>query len=58
LLSRLSAAAFTTAGNARWTLGLESNDEIAQAFAPYTLAPVATRITQPVLIMAGELAGR
>jgi pimeloyl-ACP methyl ester carboxylesterase len=44
-----------TAGNARWTLGLESNDEIARVFAPYTLAPVAARITQPVLIMAGEL---
>ena len=44
-----------TAGNARWTLGLVSNDQIAAAFAPYTLAPVAARITQPVLIMAGEL---
>ncbi|PWT82448.1 MAG: dipeptidyl aminopeptidase [Blastocatellia bacterium] len=44
-----------TAGNACWTLGLAGTDQIVQAFAPYTLAPVANRITQPVLIMAGEL---
>jgi pimeloyl-ACP methyl ester carboxylesterase len=39
--------------NGRWTLGTSSSEETARAFAAYTLAPVADRITQPVLIMAG-----
>jgi pimeloyl-ACP methyl ester carboxylesterase len=43
-----------TSGNACWTLGLTGIDQIPNGFAPYTLAPIAARITQPVLIMAGE----
>ena len=44
-----------TSDNACWTTGTSSMEESAKAFAPYTLAPVAARITQPVLIMAGEV---
>jgi alpha-beta hydrolase superfamily lysophospholipase len=40
-------------GNARWTLGTRSMAESVAALRAYTLAPVAARITQPVLIMAG-----
>jgi len=43
-----------TAGNTCWTSGKPSMDEAVEYFAPYTLAPVVDRITQPVLIMAGE----
>ena len=39
--------------NGRWTLGTDNEDAIIRSFAAYTLAPVADRITQPVLIMAG-----
>jgi len=42
------------ANNARWTLGVTSIEEAAKQLARYTLAPVADKITQPVLIMAGE----
>ena len=41
--------------NACWTLGTGTIDESATKFAAYTLAPVASKITQSVLIMAGEL---
>ncbi len=37
----------------RWTLGTSSSEETARSFAAYSLAQVADRITQPVLIMAG-----
>ena len=37
----------------RWTLGTSTSEETARGFAAYTLAAVADRITQPVLIMAG-----
>ena len=37
----------------RWTLGTDSEEDAINGFAAYTLAPVADRITQPVLIMAG-----
>jgi pimeloyl-ACP methyl ester carboxylesterase len=50
-----SADFIWTAGNASWTTGTADIVEAAKVFAPYTLAPVAERITQPVLIMAGEL---
>jgi alpha-beta hydrolase superfamily lysophospholipase len=40
--------------NARWTLGVESIEEIASGFEPYRLEPVAHRITADVLILAGE----
>src|SRR5262249_13934728 len=39
--------------NARWTLGTTSVDETRAAVAAYTLAPVADRIHQDVLILAG-----
>jgi pimeloyl-ACP methyl ester carboxylesterase len=39
--------------NGRWTLGTSSSEETARSLAAYTLAQVADRITQPVLIMAG-----
>jgi len=39
--------------NARWTLGTDTDAESSRTFSPYALAPVAHRITQPVLIMAG-----
>ena len=39
--------------NARWTMGTENLPATTQAFASYTLAPVAGRITQHVLILAG-----
>jgi pimeloyl-ACP methyl ester carboxylesterase len=44
-----------TTGNGVWAAGLDGVEQMAQGFAPYTLAPVADRITQPVLIMAGEV---
>jgi pimeloyl-ACP methyl ester carboxylesterase len=43
------------ANNGLWTMGTSSNAETAAAMAGYTLAPVAERITQPVLIMQGEV---
>jgi pimeloyl-ACP methyl ester carboxylesterase len=52
ILSR-SADFLWFANNGRWTLGTSNDEETARGFAPYTLAPVAARITQPVLIMAG-----
>ena len=39
--------------NALWTLGGRNADEAARAGLPYTLAPVADRIRQDVLILAG-----
>ena len=39
--------------NARWTLGIRDLDEFRKAAAPYTLAPVAYRIRQDVLILCG-----
>ena len=42
-------------GNARWTMGTSNIDETRNALAAYTLAPVAHRIRQHVLIMAGEI---
>jgi pimeloyl-ACP methyl ester carboxylesterase len=50
-----SADYIWTSGNACWTSGKPTMDEAVEYFAPYTLAPVCDRITQPVLIMAGEL---
>jgi pimeloyl-ACP methyl ester carboxylesterase len=41
--------------NARWTTGMSGVEETMKAFAPYTLASVAGRIRQDVLIMAGEV---
>jgi pimeloyl-ACP methyl ester carboxylesterase len=41
--------------NARWTAGTSHVEDTAKAFAAYTLAPVADRIRQHVLIMAGEV---
>jgi pimeloyl-ACP methyl ester carboxylesterase len=38
----------------RWTLGTRDIEDTQKAFAPYTLAPVADRIRQDVLILAGE----
>ncbi|MGB0036812.1 MAG: alpha/beta fold hydrolase [Candidatus Acidiferrales bacterium] len=39
--------------NARWTMGTKDIDDTAKAVAAYTLAPVAHRIRQDVLILAG-----
>jgi pimeloyl-ACP methyl ester carboxylesterase len=39
--------------NARWTMGTTGIEDTIRAFAPYTLAPVAARIRQDVLILAG-----
>ena len=39
--------------NALWTMGTKDADETVKAFAAYTLAPVADRIRQDVLILAG-----
>ncbi len=39
--------------NALWTMGTKDVDETIQACAAYTLAPVADRIRQDVLILAG-----
>jgi len=39
--------------NALWTMGTKDADETAKACAAYTLAPVADRIRQDVLILAG-----
>ncbi|MGD1073240.1 MAG: alpha/beta fold hydrolase [Bryobacteraceae bacterium] len=39
--------------NARWTMGTKTVEETRAAFVPYTLAPVAGRIRQDVLILAG-----
>ena len=39
--------------NALWTMGTEDPDDTAKACAAYTLAPVASRIRQDVLILAG-----
>jgi pimeloyl-ACP methyl ester carboxylesterase len=39
--------------NALWTLGTKGLEDTAKAFASYTLAPVAHRIRQDVLILAG-----
>ena len=39
--------------NAMWTMGTRNADETAVACAAYTLAPVADRIRQDVLILAG-----
>jgi alpha-beta hydrolase superfamily lysophospholipase len=41
-----------SADNAAWTLGTNTIEESVAALQAYTLAPVADRITQPVLIMA------
>jgi alpha-beta hydrolase superfamily lysophospholipase len=40
-------------GNARWTMGTSGIEDTATATARYTLAPVADRIRQDVLILAG-----
>jgi alpha-beta hydrolase superfamily lysophospholipase len=39
--------------NAMWTMGTSNADEAIQASAAYTLAPVAERIRQDVLLLAG-----
>jgi dienelactone hydrolase len=39
--------------NALWTMGTKDVDETAKVVAAYTLAPVAERIRQDVLILAG-----
>ena len=39
--------------NALWTMGTRDADETIKAFSAYTLAPVADRIRQDVLILAG-----
>src|SRR5215469_3759564 len=39
--------------NARWTIGTKDVDETLKACAAYTLAPVADRIRQDVLILEG-----
>jgi len=39
--------------NAVWTLGTKDVEDTRQAFGPYTLAPVADRIRQDVLILVG-----
>jgi pimeloyl-ACP methyl ester carboxylesterase len=39
--------------NALWTMGTKDVDETIEALAAYTLAPVANRIRQDVLILAG-----
>jgi len=39
--------------NARWTMGTKDADDTLKACAAYTLAPVADRIRQDVLILAG-----
>ena len=39
--------------NALWTLGTKGLEDTAKAFVSYTLAPVAHRIRQDVLILAG-----
>jgi pimeloyl-ACP methyl ester carboxylesterase len=39
--------------NALWTMGTRGFDDTLKAFEPYTLAPVADRIRQDVLILAG-----
>jgi len=39
--------------NALWTMGTKHPDDTAKACAAYTLAPVASRIRQDVLILAG-----
>jgi len=39
--------------NAMWTMGTKDADETIRASAAYTLAPVADRIRQDVLILAG-----
>jgi hypothetical protein len=38
----------------RWTMGTKNLEDSSKVFAPYTLAPVAHRIRQDVLILAGE----
>jgi dipeptidyl aminopeptidase/acylaminoacyl peptidase len=40
-------------GNALWTMGTKGVDDTLEALAPYKLAPVADRIRQDVLILAG-----
>lgn len=40
--------------NARWTLGLAEDADVAAAFEPYTLAPVAHQIAGDLLILVGE----
>ena len=39
--------------NARWTMGTKTPEQTRAAFGPYTLAPVAGRIRQHVLILVG-----
>jgi pimeloyl-ACP methyl ester carboxylesterase len=39
--------------NARWTMGTKNADDTLKACAAYTLAPIADRIRQDVLILAG-----
>jgi pimeloyl-ACP methyl ester carboxylesterase len=40
--------------NTRWTMGTKNIEDSSKVFAPYTLAPVAGRIRQDVLMLAGE----
>ncbi len=40
--------------NARWTMGTKTPKQTGAAFGPYTLAAVAERIRQHVLILVGE----
>jgi pimeloyl-ACP methyl ester carboxylesterase len=39
--------------NARWTMGTTNPDDTLEAFSHYRLAPIADRIRQDVLILAG-----
>ena len=39
--------------NALWTMGTTNSDDTLEAFSHYKLAPIADRIRQDVLILAG-----
>jgi alpha-beta hydrolase superfamily lysophospholipase len=54
LRARLDPSVAWGLANARWTLGRSEPLAAVEAFAPYTLAGVAERIRQDVLIFAGE----
>jgi pimeloyl-ACP methyl ester carboxylesterase len=54
LRARLDPSLAWGLANARWTLGRSEPLAVVKAFAPFTLAAVAERIGQDVLIFAGE----
>jgi len=49
-----SVGAVWGTANALWTMGASSAEEALAMMTPYTLAPVAARIRQPVLMLVGE----